>query len=347
MELPPLPVLDLNFAWFILIGVLLTGYAILDGFDLGVGMLHLFTKTDTERRLMMNSIGPLWDGNVVWLVTGGGALFAAFPNVYAAAFEGFYLPFWLLLAALIFRAVAMEFRSKEKMGWWRKLWDGSFAVGSFLAALLIGVAMGNLVRGIPLNERGEFEGITFLEMLHPYCLMVGVLVVALFAMHGCIYAVMKNEGELQEKLICWLKNCMVFFIISYATVTGATMLYFPRMTEPFREYPILSAVVFLSMLAIANIPREVTKKRYFAGFLSSCVSIILLMVIYAIGTFPNFIYAPNNPEWSLNIYNGASSHKTLWTMFIIALIGMPIVLAYTTTIYWIFRGKTKLDEHSY
>src|ERR1700722_16589641 len=137
--------LDLNLIWFVLVGILFTGYAILDGFDLGVGPLHLFTKKDEERRLMINSIGPVWDGNEVWLVTGGGALFAAFPNVYATVFSGFYLALMLLLAALIFRAVAIEFRSKQPMKWWRQMWDVSFSVGSILSALLIGVALGNII----------------------------------------------------------------------------------------------------------------------------------------------------------------------------------------------------------
>ena len=159
--------LDLNTIWFILIGVLFTGYAMLDGFDLGVGALHLFTKNDEERRVMLNAIGPVWDGNEVWLVTGGGALFAAFPNVYATVFSGFYLAFVLLLVALIFRAVAIEFRSKQPMRWWRQMWDIGFSAGSILSSLLIGVAMGNIAWGIPIDDRGEFAG-TFWSLLHPY-----------------------------------------------------------------------------------------------------------------------------------------------------------------------------------
>src|SRR5512139_2148020 len=159
--------LDLNTIWFGLIGVLLTGYAILDGFDLGVGALHLLTTKDEHRRLMINAIGPVWDGNEVWLVTGGGALFAAFPMVYATVFSGFYMAFMLLLAALIFRAVAIEFRSKQPMRWWRQMWDVGFAGGSLTSSFLIGVAMGNIAWGIPIDTDGEFAG-TFLGLLHPY-----------------------------------------------------------------------------------------------------------------------------------------------------------------------------------
>ena len=158
---------DLNIIWFLLVGILLTGYAILDGFDLGVGALHLLTKEDSHRRIMLNAIGPVWDGNEVWLVTGGGALFAAFPEAYATSFSGFYLAFILLLFALIFRAVAIEFRSKQPMLWWRKLWDISFSVSSIMSALLIGIALGNLAWGIPLDQEYEYTG-TFLGLLHPY-----------------------------------------------------------------------------------------------------------------------------------------------------------------------------------
>ena len=164
---------DLNTIWFILVGILFTGYAMLDGFDLGIGALHLFTDKDEERRIMLNAIGPVWDGNEVWLVTGGGALFAAFPAVYATAFSGFYLAFYLLLAALIFRGVAIEFRSKRPELWWRQMWDVSFAAGSVLSSLLIGITLGNLAWGIPIDANGEFAG-TFLGLLKPYPLLVGI-----------------------------------------------------------------------------------------------------------------------------------------------------------------------------
>src|ERR1017187_668698 len=219
--------LDLNTVWFILIGVLFVGYAMLDGFDLGVGALHLFTKKDEERRVMLNAIGPVYDGNEVWLVTGGGALFAAFPNVYATVFSGFYLAFVLLLVALIFRAVAIEFRSKQPMRWWRQMWDIGFSAGSVLSSLLIGVAMGNIAWGIPLDERGEFTG-TFLSLLHPYALLLGVTTVALFMMHGEICELRKTGGTLHDKLRGWIIQCLIFFIICPAVPTMATLLNVPH-----------------------------------------------------------------------------------------------------------------------
>jgi cytochrome d ubiquinol oxidase subunit II len=338
--------LDLNSIWFLLIGVLFTGYAMLDGFDLGVGALHLFTKEDEERRLLLNSIGPVWDGNEVWLVTGGGALFAAFPNVYATVFSGFYLAFVLLLVALIFRAVAIEFRSKQPMRWWRRMWDAGFSGGSILSSLLIGVAMGNIAWGIPLDERGEFAG-TFWSLLGPYPLLLGVTTVALFMMHGAIYALMKTEGPLHDKLRGWINNCIIFFIIYYAVTTMATLLYVPHMSARVREQPWLFSIALVNLLAIANIPREIHFGRDARAFISSCVGMVAMMGLFGLEMYPNLVLSNPIATNSLNIQNAASSQKTLGIMLTIALIGVPIVLAYTVSIYWIFRGKVKLDKMSY
>jgi len=338
--------LDLNAVWFVLVGVLFTGYALLDGFDLGVGALHLFTKTDQERRITLNAIGPVWDGNEVWLVTGGGALFAAFPAVYATVFSGFYLAFVLLLVALIFRAVAIEFRSKQPMRWWRQMWDIGFAAGSILSSFLIGVAMGNIAWGVPIDGRGEFAG-TFLSLLNPYALLLGITTVALFMMHGALYMVMKTEGELHDKVRGWINNCIIFFIICYAVTTMATLLYVPHMAARVRAHPWLFSVALVNMLAIANIPREIHRGNDFRAFLSSCCAMVALMTLFGLEMFPHLVLS--NPEVanSLTIYNAASSPKTLGIMLTIALIGVPIVLTYTVSIYWIFRGKVKLDKMSY
>jgi cytochrome d ubiquinol oxidase subunit II len=338
--------LDLNAVWFVLVGVLFTGYALLDGFDLGVGALHLFTKKDDERRIMLNAIGPVWDGNEVWLVTGGGALFAAFPAVYATVFSGFYLAFMLLLVALIFRAVAIEFRSKQPMRWWRQMWDVGFATGSVLSSFLIGVAMGNIAWGIPIDAHGEFAG-TFLGLLNPYAILLGVTTVALFTMHGALYVVMKTEGELHDKVRGWVNNCIIFFIICYAVTTMATLLYVPHMAARVRTHPWLFSVALANMLAIANIPREIHHGRDFNAFLSSCAAMIALMTLFGLEMFPHMVLSNPLPEHSLTIYNAASSPKTLGIMLTIALIGVPIVLTYTVSIYWIFRGKVKLDKTSY
>jgi cytochrome d ubiquinol oxidase subunit II len=338
--------LDLSTTWFLLVGVLFTGYAVLDGFDLGVGSLHLFTRADADRRTFINAIGPVWDGNEVWLVTAGGALFAAFPQVYATVFSGFYLALILLLFALIFRAVAIEFRSKQPMAWWRRMWDWSFFAGSTLSGFLIGVTMGNLAWGVPLRADGEFAG-NLGTLFKPYTLLTGITTVVLFAMHGAIYLAMKTEGELQERVRGWTRPAIITFVVCYATTTMATLLYVPHMTDRIRENPALFAVALASMLAIANIPREVHHGRDFRAFLSSCAAMVFLLALFGLGMFPYLVYSLPDPAHSWNIHNASSSARTLKNMLIIAGLGVPLVVAYTVSIYWIFRGKVKLDGSSY
>jgi cytochrome d ubiquinol oxidase subunit II len=295
---------------------------------------------------MINAIGPVWDGNEVWLVTGGGALFAAFPEVYATVFSGFYLAFMLVLCLLIFRAVAIEFRSKLPMLWWRRMWDVSFSVASIGLSILLGVAFGNIIWGVPLDGQREFAG-SFLGLLHPYALLVGVTTLALFMMHGAIYVALKTEGELHEIARGWINNSIIFFVICYGLTTMTTLLYLPHMSQQMRDYPIFFAVPVLTMLAIANIPREIHLGSDFLAFLSSGAAMVGLMTLVAIGIFPTLVLSRPNPDLSLTIYNAASSPATLTVMLVIALIGVPIVLAYTGSIYYIFRGKVKLDTMSY
>lgn len=338
--------LDLNTIWFGLVGILLAGYAVLDGFDLGVGAIFLGVKKDEDRRILLNSIGPVWDGNEVWLVTGGGALFAAFPEVYATTFSAFYLAMILLLFALIFRGVAIEFRSKKPMAWWRRTWDISFSVSSILSSLLLGVAFGNVIWGLPLTERFEYTG-SFLDLLHPYALLMGITTVALFTMHGSIYAVMKTEGDLHNRIRARVNGAIIFFIICYATVTMATLLYLPHMGDHMRNHPVLFLVPIATMLAVANIPREFNRDHDGRAFLSSCAAMFGLMGLFGIGMYPNLVAGRPDPAVSMTIYNSASSSKTLAIMLIIAGIGVPLVLGYTASIYYIFRGKVKLTDMSY
>jgi cytochrome d ubiquinol oxidase subunit II len=247
---------------------------------------------------------------------------------------------------LIFRAVAIEFRSKQPMKWWRQIWDFAFSVASILIAFISGVVLGNLVSGVTVGADKEFIG-TFWYMITPYTVLVGITTVALFMMHGAIYGVMKTEGELHKKLKGWVNNTIIFFVICYVTTTMATLIYYPHMVERYKEFPVFFILAILNMLAIANIPRAILSGKDFFAFLSSSVSIAALLLLFALGLFPDLVYASNNPEYSLNIYNAASSSKTLEIMLIIALAGFPFVLAYTISIYWIFRGKVKLTSMSY
>lgn len=338
--------MDLNVLWFILLGVLLAGYAILDGFDLGVGIVHLAVKQDEDRRILMNSIGPLWDGNEVWLVTFGGALFAAFPDAYATVFSGFYTAFMVLLFALIFRAVSMEFRSKHDAPAWRSFWDVSFCIASAVATLLFGVAVGNAMSGMPIGPDMEYQG-RFLDLLHPYALLVGLFAVATFAMHGSIYLYLKTEGQLQQRIREWMWRTFGFFLILYIFTTIFTLVAVPLATHNFRAHPWAWGVVVLNVLAIANIPRAIHLRRAGYAFASSCATIAALTFLFGVALFPDLIHSSLDADWSLTVYNAASSHKTLAIMATIAALGMPFVLAYTSVVYWVFRGKVQLGKFSY
>ncbi|MCB1183069.1 cytochrome d ubiquinol oxidase subunit II [bacterium] len=334
----------LNVAWYLLVGALFAGYAVLDGFDLGVGALHLLAREDQDRRVFLNAIGPVWDGNQVWLVTGGGALFAAFPDVYATAFSGFYTAFILLLFMLIFRGVSIHVRSLRAARRWRAIWDGAFWFSSVFAAFLIGVTMGNIAWGVPIDPDFGYRG-SLVAQLHPYALLTGVTVVALFAMHGAIFLVMKTGGELNALVRGWVRPTIIFFVIMYGLTTLATLLYLPRLAEPFRAAPVLFVVPLLSVLAIANIPREVHRGREFGAFLSSSLATVLLLTLLGIGMFPELIHGTAGT--SLTAFNAASSPQTLRTMLILAGIGMPLVVGYTFHVYRVFRGKVELDSMSY
>ncbi len=332
--------------WFLVVGGLFSGYAILDGFDLGAGALHLLFRKEESRRIALNAIGPVWDGNEVWLVIGGGALFAGFPVVYASLFSGMYIPFMLFLAALIFRAISIEFRSKEPMRWWRQMWDVSYSVSSILLAFLLGVVLGNVLMGIALGPNFEFQG-HWLEFLNPYALMVGITTVALFTMHGAIYLTMKTEGRLFAKVTLLLKQAIVFFVVSFSIVTLYSLIYIPHLSDDFKATPALFIVPVLAFLSIANVPRLAARRKYRQAFFFSSLTVALLLVLVAIELYPVMIFSTVDPQYNLTVYNAASSEKSLGIMLTFAAIGTPLVISYTVFVFWTFRGKVKLDETSY
>jgi cytochrome d ubiquinol oxidase subunit II len=319
---------------------------VLDGFDFGVGILHPLAPTDRDRRVMMNSIGPLWDGNEVWLVTFGGALFAAFPVAYATTFSAFYMPFKLLLVALIFRAVSLEFRSKVKADAWRRMWDFGFFGSSLLAAFILGAAGGRTMLGIELDA-DLLASVGLWDWLRPLPLLVGALTVALFALHGAIFLIIKTEGELQQRARRWGLRAYGCFVALYLVVTIIVVLTVPRATHNFVQHPWFWAVPILNVLAIANIPRALHHGSPAYAFFSSAATIAALAFLFAVAMFPNLVVSTTNPAWSVTLFNGCSSEQTLKIMLIIAAIGMPFVLSYTAIVYWVFRGKVKLDDHSY
>jgi len=338
--------MDLHLIWYVLMAALLAGYAILDGFDLGVGILHPLAGDDRERRVLVNSIGPLWDGNEVWLVTFGGALFAMFPEAYATIFSGFYVAFMLLLFALIFRAVSLEFRGKMESPAWRRAWDGGFFASSLLATLLFGIAVGNGVRGVPLDAHGRFAG-TFVDLVGPYQVLVGLLAVSLFAMHGAIFLYLKTEGGVQQRLGPWMWHTWGVFLVLYLLTTMYTLTSVPRATESFERHPWAAAIVVINVLAVANIPRTLFSRRYGQAFLASSTTIAAMVVLFALAIYPDIVRASNDPALSLTMWNAASSEKTLRIGLLIVAIGFPFVLTYTGVVYWTFHGKVQLGDHSY
>ncbi len=338
--------IDYPTLWFLIVGGLFSGYAVLDGFDLGAGFWQLFFKKEESRRVALNAVGPVWDGNEVWLVIGGGALFAGFPKVYASLFSAMYLPFMLFLIFLIFRAISIEFRSKEPMQWWRNMWDASYTIASTMLGFLLGVVVGNVLQGFKMDETGQAH-ITMLEALNPFAILVGCTTVALFAMHGGIYLTMKTEGRLFAKITILVKRAMIAFILLFSASTLYAILYFPHLSDQINQSPSLSVIPLIAFLSIANIPRLLSKRKYRSAFLFSSLATCMSMVIVAVELYPTILYSSGDPANSLTVYNAAASQKSLGIMLTMAAIGGPLVIFYTVFVYKTFWGKVKLDETSY
>ncbi|MBT9189464.1 cytochrome d ubiquinol oxidase subunit II [Zobellia russellii] len=339
--------LDYPTWWFLVVGGLFSGYAILDGFDFGAGAWHLFFKKEKSRRIALNAVGPVWDGNEVWLVIGGGALFAGFPVMYATLFSSLYIPFMLFLVCIIFRAISIEFRGKEEMKWWRKTWDIGYSVSSILLAFLLGVVLGNVLQGIAIGPDYQYQGAGFFEFLNPYAILTGITTLSLFMAHGAIYLLLKTEGRLFAKLTFLLKKGMIFFMVSFAITTLYTLLYIPHLSDAFRSDPFLFIVPLATFLSIANVPRLANKRNYKLAFFFSSLTISFMLILVAIELYPTLLFSTLAPEHSIDIYNAAASTKSLKIMLTMVAIGGPLVLGYTFFVYRTFRGKVQLDETSY
>jgi cytochrome d ubiquinol oxidase subunit II len=335
--------MDLNTILFCLVGGLVVGYAILDGFDLGVGMLSLFARSKEDRDLHVASIGPVWDGNEVWLLAVGNVLFGAFPLVFTTVFSGFYLAVMLLLIALVARAVAIEFRLLHSSSLWIRFWDFAFGLGSLASALLLGVAFGNLVRGVPIGPGFAWKG-TFLGLLNPYALLIGIVTCVLLLMHGVLYLWMKTEGELSDRLSRIALYAYSLFLLLYGVATAATVLVSPFLFRKagsvvFWGLPVLLAV------ALASIPFIIRSGRKGAAFLASSVTIALIIIVSASSAYPVLVPSSLSPELTLTIYNASSTRATLILMLVIALVGIPVMLAYTFAVYRVFRGPTRTTAY--
>ena len=325
--------------WFVLVLILFVGYSLLDGFDLGVGVLLPFLgKTKEQKDILINSIGPVWDGNEVWLITGGGALFAAFPHAYATAFSGFYLAMMLVLFALIFRAVSMEFRANDEGR--ALLWEKAFTFGSGLAALLFGVALGNVVYGVPLDNKMEYTG-SFFTLLRPVPLLFGITGLAAIVLQGASYALMKTEGELRKR------SFRAVSILVWVNLITA-IAFFTTLAFTFQELMsnwLFYVAMLFTLLGLAGIFFSIKKENDSAPLWESSFSFIGLWLAVAAVHFPNLIKASNDQYLSITIFNSSTGLQTLKLMSVIALIGMPIVIGYTIFVYRIFKGKTKLSDH--
>ncbi len=329
--------------WFLLIAVLWIGFFFLEGFDFGVGMLMPFLcKDDKERRTLINTIGSTWDGNEVWLLTAGGATFAAFPQWYATMFSGFYLALFLLLVGLIIRGISFEYRSKDANPKWRHTFDWMIAVGSFLAPLLLGTAFANLARGVPINEKMIYTGNLF-TLLNPYGLIGGLTMVAVFLLHGANFLTLRLEGDLRERARAAAKKLYIGAAVMVIVLGITTYIYTDIVTKVGIDpgvIPIASVLVLLVTIYFIN------QRREGWAFAFTGLHIVLTQVAFFMLMFPRVMISSTNPAWSLTIYNASSSQYTLTVMSIVALIFVPIVLAYQGWTYYMFRKRVTTKEES-
>ncbi len=329
--------------WFFLWALLWTIYFMLDGYDLGIGsLLPFFSKNENERRVMINAMGPFWDGNEVWLVTAGGVTFAAFPKTYAVLFSTLYTPLMILLFALILRGISFEFRGKIDDRRWRRLWDGCLTLGSIVPGFLFGVTFGNLFQGIPIDESGILRG-DFFTLLSPYALLSGVLFVFLFVVHGALWLAVMTDEEMHERSLsaargAWpaLVSVLVTFLVSSALTTD---LYQNAINRPVLFlFPVLSVVALIATRTFIGMRKPVQ------AFASSAIVILGTGMFGFTGLYPNMLLSSLNPQFSLTAFNSASSALTLKIMLGITLVVIPIVIAYQSWVHVLFGKKIRLEE---
>lgn len=336
--------MEFQIIWFILWGVLWAVYFMLDGFDFGAGILSAFLPAnETDKRKILNAIGPVWNGNEVWLITAGGATFAAFPTTYALMFSYLYTALLLVLFALIFRGVAMEFRGIMDNEGWRKKWDIAVFLGSLLPALLFGVAFGNIFQGLPMDAAG-YHG-SLLTLLNPYGLLTGVLFVLLFVVHGSLFIAVKTDGELSERA-GRLAGSLWFGLLAVAVAFLAYTYFATKLYTNYLNIPALFIVPVLAVLSLLGVKVFAFMGQHLKAFYASCATILLVTFTGVVGLFPNLIPSSLDPNHSLTIFNSSSSIYTLKIMTVVALVFVPIVIAYQIWTYRVFRVKITADDVS-
>jgi cytochrome bd ubiquinol oxidase subunit II len=329
--------------WFVLWGLLWSIYFMLDGFDLGLGILRPFIARDeTESRIIYNVMGPFWDGNEVWLITAGGVTFAAFPTTYAVMFSTLYAPLLLILFGLIIRAVSFEFRSQIDSPGWRKIWDTCLFVGSFVPALLFGVAFANIFQGIPFDDKGIFHG-TLLTLLNPYGILGGVLFVLLFLLHGSLWLAVKAEGPLYDKAVALSAKLwaavLVVAVIFLVHTWFATALY-----QNYVSRPLLFVIPLVTVAALLVTRLLIAKGAWWKAWFASCLVIAGATLFGVVGLYPNLFPSSLNPAFSLTAFNSSSSPLTLKIMLVVALTFVPIVILYQGWVYYLFKDKVTLEQ---
>ncbi len=328
--------MELQITWFVLWSVLWAVYFMLDGFVLGTGFMSgLLAKNDTEKRVLINSVGPVWDGNEVWLLTAGGATFAAFPTTYALMFSYLYTALLLLLFSLIVRGVAFEFRGKIDSSEWRGAWDAAIVISSFLPALLFGVAFGNIFAGLPMDASGYHGGLLYL--LNPYGILTGLLFVLLFAVHGSLYASVKTVGVLSKRAFETAKLLWIPLLLVAVVFLGYTA-YATKLYDNYLKVPVLFIIPLIAVLALVAVQAYIIAGKALKAFTASCVTILFVVFTGVTGLFPNLIPSTTDPAFSLTIYNSSSSQYTLVIMTVVALIFVPTVILYKIWVYRIFRA---------
>lgn len=346
----------MGFIWFWLVAIMLVGYVVLDGFDLGVGILHVFLpRSEREKQLMLRSIGPVWDGNEVWLLAGGGTLYFAFPLLYASAFSGFYLALMIVLWLLIMRGAAVELRMKVESGVWRSFFDGVFFISSALLAVFYGAALANVIRGVPLQADGYF----FLPLwtdwrvgLHPgildwYTVIGGVVALAALALHGALYLTVKTEGELQQRARTLARRLWLAVLLLTVLSLPASVIARPDTLANYRSYPLTFAVplvVFLSLLGMSFFSRTDADRK---AFTSSCVYLAVMLVGAAIALYPRLLPSTTDASYDITIDKALSGPHTLHVGLIWWSFGMLCALTYFVIVYRMFRGKVSLEGGGY
>jgi cytochrome bd ubiquinol oxidase subunit II len=332
--------------WFFLWGILWAVYFMLDGYDLGLGtLLPFLAKNDTERRQIYRSMGPFWDGNEVWLITAGGVTFAAFPTTYAVMFSSLYTPLMLILFALIFRGVSFAFRGEVNDPRWQAFWDKCMVVGSFLPALLLGVAFANIFRGLPIDAQGIFQG-NLLTLLNPYGLAGGVLFLLLFMVHGSLWLAVKTEGELQARAAAMAAKLWPVLLVVAAMFLLGTRTQTP-LFDNYMQRPVLLVLPVLAVGSLIYTYILMRRRAWWKAWFSSSLTIVSVTLFGVVGLFPNLFPSTLDPAASLTAFNSSSSPLTLKIMLGVALTFVPLVIAYQVWVHFLFKDKVKEEDVKY